>query len=281
MCLRAHCKRDIPQGFEISVHCRKRAGRTQQSWRGAWRAREAGWKNHHSHGQRTGVEQSIRDQGHAFDTDKDLAPVILISLAPVALTVHKSLPVQNVQEYIDYARAHPGELSYGSSGVGSPHHLCAEYLASVTGVKLNHIPYKGSPDSAADVIAGHIPSAFTALGLVLEQEKAGNVRILAVTDDQRSSAFSDIPTIGETVPKFVHAPAGWNAMFVPAHTPEEIITTINKEMNVVLKDPDMIETMRKVFLFPLGGAPQDVTEKRHFEQDIMRSLADKIGLVPQ
>jgi tripartite-type tricarboxylate transporter receptor subunit TctC len=216
-----------------------------------------------------------------FDTDKDLRPVILTAVAPIVLTVHKSFPGSNVKEYLDYAKAHPGELAFGTSGVGSPHHLCGEYLASVADVKLNHIPYKGTPESAADVIAGHIPSAFTALGLVLEQAKAGNVKLLAITDDKRNAAFPDIATIGETVPKFVHAPAAWNAMFVPVKTPDAIVDTLNKEMNVVLKDQGVLEQMQKLFLFPLGGTPDDVTQKRHFEQDITRTLAGKIGLVPQ
>jgi tripartite-type tricarboxylate transporter receptor subunit TctC len=216
-----------------------------------------------------------------FDADKDLAPIIITAIAPIVLVVHKSFPAKTVDDYVAYARAHSGELAYGTSGVGSPGHLSAEYLASISDIKLNHIPYKGSPESAADVIAGHIPSAFTNLGLVTEQAKAGEVRILALTDDKRLPAFPDIPTIGETVPKFVHAPGAWNAMFVPAQTPQDIIATLNKEMNVALNDPDVVGQMQKLFLFPVGGTPQALTDKRHFERDIIRGLADKIGLVPQ
>ena len=84
-----------------------------------------------------------------FDTEKDLIPIILTGTAPVALTVHKSFPAKTVQEYIDWAKAHPGELAYGSSGPGSPQHLCAEYLAYLTDIKLRHVPFKGTPDSAA------------------------------------------------------------------------------------------------------------------------------------
>ena len=115
-----------------------------------------------------------------YDVDKNLAPVIMVGTSPVAIVVHKSFPASTLPEFIAYAKAHPGAVSYGSSGVGSPQHLCGEYLQALTDIKLSHVPYKGAPESANDVIAGHIPCAFTSVSLAYEQAKVGEIRILAI-----------------------------------------------------------------------------------------------------
>ena len=216
-----------------------------------------------------------------FDPDKDLEPIILTSENPLALVVHSSFPAKTVADYVAYAKAHPGELNYGTSGIGSPHHFCGEYLASSAGVKLKHVPYKGSPETAADVTAGHIMSAFTSYGLMTEQAKAGTVRVLAITSDQRSPSIPDIPTIGETVSGFTGAPGTWNAMFVPAGTPKETRDILNREMNVALRDPELLAAMQKLFVFPIGGTPEAVTEKVKRERQIAKDIAEKIGLEPQ
>ena len=216
-----------------------------------------------------------------FHPETDFEPVILTSLSPVTLVVHKSFPAKSLSEYIAYARAHPGEVAYGSSGVGSTGHLCAAFLTSLTGIKLTHIPYKGTPETTMDVIAGHIPSAFTSFGLVAEQAKAGNVRILAITNDERIPAAPDVPTIHETVPEFAHAPSAWQAMFVPSHTPEQMIATLNREMNVALQDRRSLEELRKNFLTPLGGSPQVLADRVRSERDITRDLIRKIGIASQ
>jgi tripartite-type tricarboxylate transporter receptor subunit TctC len=216
-----------------------------------------------------------------FDPDKDFIPVIMTGTAPVTLAVHKSFPAQTLAEYIAYAKAHPGEVSYGSSGPGSPQHLCAEYLASLAGIKLNHIPYKGTSESANEVIGGHVQSAFTSLSLMYEQAKAGLVKILAICEDERSKQAPEIPIVAETVPGFVHAPNGWQAIFVPAHTPDEIVTILNREMNVALKDPQLADRLKGQFVTLTGGTPQVLVDKIKNERATTKIIADKIGLVPQ
>ena len=215
-----------------------------------------------------------------FDPAKDLEPVILISQSPLALVVHSSVPVKTLQEYIAYAKAHPGQMTFGSSGIGTPHHIDGEFLASLADIKLNHIPYKGSAEAVSDVVAGHVMSAFVSLGGILNYAKAGNVRILAVTSDKRSDAAPDVPTIGEIVPGFKSAPAAWNAIFAPAHTPHDIVMKLNAEFNKILKDPELDAKLKAVTLEPLGGTPQDVTEKVDRETAVTRQVAEKIGLAP-
>jgi tripartite-type tricarboxylate transporter receptor subunit TctC len=216
-----------------------------------------------------------------FDPMKDLEPVILVSQSPLALVVHSSVPVKTLREYIAYAKAHPGEMNFGSSGIGSPHHIAGEFLASLAGIKLTHVPYKGSAEATADVIAGHVQSAVVSLGGILEQAKAGNVRILAITDDKRSPAAPDAPTIGEIVPGFKSSPAAWNGIFVPARTSPEIVAALNTEFNKCLHDPALVAKLETITLVPLGGTPQDVTEKIKRETAVTRLVAEKIGLRPQ
>jgi tripartite-type tricarboxylate transporter receptor subunit TctC len=216
-----------------------------------------------------------------FDPDKDLEPVILAAQTVDALVVHSSVPVNSLQEYIAYAKAHPGEMAFGTPGVGSPHHICGVFLQSLTGIQLTHIPYKGSNEATADLIAGHVPSGIVALGGVTAQAKAGNVKILAITDDKRIPEVADIPTVGEIVPGFAHAPAPWTGMFVPAKTPKPIIDTLNHEMNLALSDPEFSAVLKEIFMFPVGGAPEVVTEKIRYERDITKSLLGQLGIVPE
>jgi tripartite-type tricarboxylate transporter receptor subunit TctC len=216
-----------------------------------------------------------------FNPTKDLEPVILVSQSPLALVVHSSVPVKSLEEYIAFAKAHPGEMTFGSSGIGSPHHIAGEFLASLAGIKLTHVPYKGSAEATADVVAGHVQSAIVSLGGILEQAKAHNVRILAITDDKRSPAAPDVPTIGEIVPGFQSAPAAWNGIFVPAKTSLQIVSALNTEFNKCLHDPSLVEKLEAITLEPLGGTPQDVVEKIKRETAVTRSVAEKIGLKPQ
>ncbi len=216
-----------------------------------------------------------------YDVDRDLAPVILVGTSPVAIVVHKTFPGATLAEFIAHARAHPGEISYGSSGIGSPQHLCAEYLQSLANIKLAHVPYKGAPESANDVIAGQIPCAFTSVSLAYEQMKAGQVRILAICDDERTPLAPELPTVGETVPRFTNAPTGWQAMFVPAGTSPEIIAILNKELNFVFNDPDVTSRFKGQFTRFIGGAPDAVTKKIRAEGEVIASIVKRIGLEPQ
>ncbi len=216
-----------------------------------------------------------------YDVDKDLAPVIMVGSSPVAVVVHKSFPATTLAEFIAYAKAHPGEISYGSSGVGSPQHLCAEYLQALADIKLSHVPYKGAPESANDVIAGQIPCSFTSVSLTYEQSKVGQVRVLAICDDERSPLAPELPTVRETVPKFINAPTGWQAVFAPAGTPPDIIAILNREMNIVFKDPELTSRFKVQFTTFIGGAPDGVTQKIKSEGEVVASIVKRIGLQPR
>ena len=216
-----------------------------------------------------------------YDVDKDLAPVIMVGTSPVAIVVHRSFAPNTLAEFIAYAKAKPGEISYGSSGVGSPQHLCAEYLQALADIKLTHIPYKGAPESANEVIAGQIPCSFTSVSLTYEQAKAGQVKILAICDDERTPLAPELATVRETTPQFTNAPPGWQAICVPAGTPQNVIDVLNKEMNLVFTDPDLINRFKGQFTSFIGGAPDAVTKKIKAEGDVVASIVQRIGLKPE
>src|SRR6185312_1982835 len=132
-----------------------------------------------------------------YDPRKDFTPIGRIATAPNTLVVNPSFPAKTVPEFIAYAKANPGKISYGSAVVGTVSHVCGEYFASATGIKLVHIPYKGTGPALSDLIGGHIPVAFAPIPATYENSKSGSIRMLAVTSLQRSTLAPEVPTIAE------------------------------------------------------------------------------------
>src|SRR4051794_26463971 len=159
----------------------------------------------------------IMQKNYPFDPRTALAGISFVAESTLFLVVHPSLPVHNVAERIDYARKNPGKLSYGSSGVGSGHHIAGELLKQKTGIDMVHVPYKGGSPAMQDLIAGNIPVSFATAPAAFPQMAAGKVRVLASTRAQRDPDYPDIPTIAETVPGI--ASISWFGLFAPAGTP--------------------------------------------------------------
>ena len=132
-----------------------------------------------------------------YDPRKDFSSIGRIATAPNTLVVHPSFPAKSVQELIAYAKANPGKVSYGSAGIGTVSHVCGEYFANVAGIKLTHIPYKGTGPAIIDLLGGHIPMAFAPVPATHENTQSGKLRMLAVTSAVRSSLLPDVPTIAE------------------------------------------------------------------------------------
>jgi tripartite-type tricarboxylate transporter receptor subunit TctC len=149
--------------------------------------------------------------------------------------VHPATPLQNVGDLIALAKAKPGQLNYGSFGVGSPPHLSMELLESMTGVKLNAVQYKGGGPALADVIAGHIPMMFISVGLMVQPWKAGQLRPLGVGSSERLVGFPELPTIAESAPGF--KATTWFGLFAPAGTAKNIVQQINDACKASLRIP--------------------------------------------
>jgi tripartite-type tricarboxylate transporter receptor subunit TctC len=175
-----------------------------------------------------------------FDPLKDFAPITALVSATQALVANPSLPAKTVKDIVTLAKAKPGELSYGSFGIGSTGHLNMEVLQAMTGVRFNHVPYTGAGPAMNDVIGGHINFMFAALSIVKGNVQAGKLRMIGVGSDHRSREFPDVPTISESgAPGF--AAKSWFGLAAPAGTPADIIKKINKNVAKVLSDPAFAE----------------------------------------
>jgi tripartite-type tricarboxylate transporter receptor subunit TctC len=181
-----------------------------------------------------------------------------MSRIPNALAVRKDFPAATAQEFIAYAKAHPGKLNYGSQGTGTASHLTAELFMTLTDPKLVHIPYKGSGPVLNDLIAGHIDCSFIPFSTAFELAKSGNLRILAVTTSARMSLMPDITTMAE-IGYLALVSATWNAISAPPKTPSAIVNKLNAEINAVLLEPQIQSRFRDLQLISAGG---DIGETR-------------------
>jgi tripartite-type tricarboxylate transporter receptor subunit TctC len=192
----------------------------------------------------------------SYDPLKDFTP-ILAAVEPVTcLVVGSALPVNSVPELIAYAKAHPGELSYGSSGVGSVFHLMGELFNQTAGVKINHVPYRGVAPALQDVIAGHIPMAFLSISNVLGVADQAGVKILAVLEPQRFALRPQIPSMSEVLPAF-RKPSSWFGLFGPPGLPAPITARLNAETFRALTAPDVLPKLNENGMAVIGGTPAD------------------------
>ncbi len=185
-----------------------------------------------------------------YDPAADFVPLGMVASAPFFLVVNPDLPVNTVKELIAYAKANPGKLSYGSGGVGAPHHLYMELFKSMTGTQMAHVPYKGSLPALDDVVGGHIQLMFCDIPPAAGMVAAGKVRALGVSTRERIAAYPDVPTVAEAgVPGF--DVAGWFMIVAPAKTPRAIVDKLHDELLNVMASPDVKERIDKLSLVPL------------------------------
>ncbi len=190
-----------------------------------------------------------------FDVVKDFAPIIQVSTSPGVLVVHPSLPAKSVKDLVTLARAKPGQLNYGSSGVGGFGHISGELFALMTQTKMSHIPYKSSAPSLTDLIAGNIEVLFNNAISTVPHVKATRVRALATTGAQRLAVLSELPTIAEAGVKD-YENSSWSAVAAPAGTPAPVIARLHKEFSGILADPDIQKRHADVGAQIIGGTPE-------------------------
>jgi tripartite-type tricarboxylate transporter receptor subunit TctC len=190
-----------------------------------------------------------------YDADRDLIPVSLTARAPLFLAVHPSVKADTFQELIALIRAAPGKYSYGSSGIGSTHHLCMAYLAVSLNLDMVHIPYKGTGQSVPALVGGQVPMVLSGYPTLAAHAKDGRVKLLAINSLKRSELAPDVPAIAEAIPGFDFAPTF--GLFAPNGTPREIIVKIGADVTQVVKLPDVIERMKNLGIEPLGISGED------------------------
>ncbi len=200
-----------------------------------------------------------------YDHVKDFVPVVLVAGVPNVLVVHPSVPAKSVQELIAYAKANPGKLNFASSGSGTSIHLSGELFKTMTGVSMQHVPYKGSAPALADLTGGQVQLMFDNLPSALPLIKAGKLRALAVTSLARASALPDVPTVAESgLPGF--EASSWFGLLAPAGTPKDVVTKVNAEVAKWLATPEAKEKLAAQGAIVASGlTPDDFT--RHIASE--------------
>jgi tripartite-type tricarboxylate transporter receptor subunit TctC len=190
-----------------------------------------------------------------YDALKDFTPLVWAGSTQNALVVRNELPVNNVRELLEYARKNPGKLNYGSTGSGSSNHLTMELLMKMTGVKMAHIPYKGSAPAVTAMIGGEIDALFDNVPNVVQHIKAGRMKVIGVSGLQRSTLLPDTPTVAEAgVPGFeVNV---WFGMQVPAGTPKAVVDKLNRDIVTLLKEPDVVQRFRNQGVEVAASTPE-------------------------
>ena len=191
-----------------------------------------------------------------YDPIRDFTAVSMVAMVPNVMVVHPSIPAKNMNEFITYARARPGELSYGSSGVGSPSHLCGELLDAMARTRMTHVPYKGQGAAIIDLLGGHLKVAFPSIPASIPHLKTGRLVALGVATHKRSSALPDVPTIDESGVKGYEV-SGWYGVIAPPKMPKPLLAKLNGELNRILNNPEVHKTMSGQGADPLGSTAEE------------------------
>jgi tripartite-type tricarboxylate transporter receptor subunit TctC len=216
----------------------------------------------------------------AFDPIADFAPVSLIATIESVLVVHPSVPVGSVREFIAYAKANPGKLTYASSGIGSTYHLSAELFRTHTGVELTHVPYKGAAPAAQDLLAGHVQLMFDNLSSAIPNIRAGKVRALGIASLQRHADLKDVPTIAEQgVPDYQSNL--WIALFLPARTPAAIVDRYHTEVTRILGTPEVRDHIARLGMEPQSSTPQQLDTLLRADTAKWAKVVRDAGIRPQ
>jgi tripartite-type tricarboxylate transporter receptor subunit TctC len=211
-----------------------------------------------------------------FDPIDDFAPISLIGREPGVVVVNPALPVNTLQELIAYAKARPGQIDYASSGNGSGQHLFAALLCSMTGMKLNHIPYRGSGQATSDLIGGQVSLSIPGMAGMLGHIQAGKLRALAVTGSKRAPQLPDVPTVAEAgVPGYVAYV--WLGLLAPKNTPANIIDKLHQAVAQVLVDDEVKRYMAQASIEPVGSTPAEFGAFFRAEKDRWAKIIHETG----
>jgi len=194
---------------------------------------------------------------HSYDFIHDIAPVASVVRFPLVLEVHPSFPAKSVSELIAYTRANPGQVNLASIGIGSASHLAGELFKMTAGIRMTHVPYRGSGPMLSDVLSGQVPVAFDNLPSSIEHIRAGKLRALAVTTATRLDILPDVPAVKETLPGY--EASAWIGVGAPAGTPADVIATLNDQINAGLADPQIRARVGNLSAVVLAGSPADFT----------------------
>ena len=216
-----------------------------------------------------------------YDAMADFAPITQTNVTSGnLLVVHPSVPTRSIKEFIAFAKARPGQLNYASAGVGSPQHVTGALFASMAGIQLTHVAYKGNPPAFADVVGGHIELMFVSPSVGRPYALTGRLRALGIAGPRRLPTLPDVPTIMETGLTGYNVIC-WHGMWFPAGTPAEIVRRMNAEVVKALATPDVRKYLAEADYFPVGNSPEEFAEFIRKDFVLQASIAEKIGIEPQ
>jgi len=215
-----------------------------------------------------------------FDPVKDFAPVSLAAIAPLILTVNNNFPVRDMKGLVDYARANPGKISFGSSGVGAAAHLTTELLKQTAGLNMVHVPYKGTAPALAGLLAGDIQVLVDVPSSMMPHVRAGKVRALGMFSAKRVAGAPEVPTVGEAGGPPLEA-STWVLILAPAGTPREAVSRISSELQKILASPEMRERLEKLGIDPVGSTPAEAA--RFLDDEIVKwaKVINTAGIKPE
>jgi tripartite-type tricarboxylate transporter receptor subunit TctC len=212
-----------------------------------------------------------------YDSIADFKPVSMIGAASYVLVLYPGIPVKSIAELVALAKTKPGQLNYGSAGLASLAHLAAALFASDTGISMTHVPYKSSAQSAIDIMTGRLDMQFATVGPTLESIRDGKLRALATTGRKRVSSLPEVPTMMEAGVRDYDVTL-WIAYVTPAGVSDAITAKLNRAMNEILKEPDIVESLQKQGFEPEPSTPEAVTARIKSETAKWRALVQKTGI---
>jgi tripartite-type tricarboxylate transporter receptor subunit TctC len=216
----------------------------------------------------------------SYNALTDFAPITLVLSAPNILVVHPSLPVKTVKELIWFAQARPGQLNYASAGAGTNPHLCMELFLSMAGLRMVHIPYKGSAPAIIDLLAGQVATMTATMLTGMPHVRGGRLRALGVTGDRRSAAAPDVPTIAEAgVPGY--EASQWYGALAPATTPKEIVARLHRDLAAILQTAEVRERFVADGGDAVGNTPEEFARYIRSEIDKWARVAKTAGIKPE
>ncbi|MFF7057634.1 Bug family tripartite tricarboxylate transporter substrate binding protein [Achromobacter spanius] len=214
-----------------------------------------------------------------FDGVKDFTPIAELALVTNTMVIHPSVPAKNVKEFIAYVKERPDTVAYASAGQGSTNHLSAALFEKAAGVKMMHIPYRGGAPAVLDTVAGRTQVLFSAGTQTLPHVRTDKLKLLGVTEEKRSPLLPDVPTVGETLPGYELSV--WYGAFGPAGLPPELTARLNREINLILKRPDVIKKMGDMGVLLTETTPEQFGQILARDADKYGKLIKELGITAE
>jgi len=211
-----------------------------------------------------------------FDPYKDFAPISIVGTNPFVLGVHISVPATTLKEFVDYVKTRPGQLNFASAGAGTTTHLTAALFLARAGLKMTHVPYKGGAQAVADLVGGQVQMYFGNASELIQHSQSGKIRLLGVSSATRTPQLPDVPAIAESYPGF--STGTWNGYLAPIGTPQPVIERLAQAIATAVREPAIVERLRKIGVEPLGNTPAQFAELLQREAPIWRDAVKAAGI---